>query len=68
MDKQKQGIITMTIKGITLVFTTSIRDRTKTETANDTREITTQEPTTAHQTMANKATATIATNQMVASK
>ena len=68
MDRHNQGIIVMAIKGITLVVITSVRDGIKTETANDTGEITTQEPNPTYQTLGNKATATIATNQMRASR
>ena len=66
MDGRNKKIIIMAIKGITSAVTTSIRAGTETET--DTGEITTQEPTTTHQTIANKAMATIAANQMVASR
>ena len=55
-------------KGITSVTTTSIIDGTNTETANGTRETTTQESNPTYQTLGNKATATIAANQMRASR
>ena len=49
-------------------WTERIMDRTNTKTANDTRETTTQESNSTYQALGKRETATIAANQMRASR